>query len=182
MIFILSELSQNPARMGYNSSVEKNSPNNDRGQEAVKEAIEWTRGGKMAEAIPVFEEHLMELSKGSIPDRRVAASAFSYYGLCVATVRRKYGEGIKYCQVSLRSNSMDPDHRTNLAMVYLEGNDREKAIECLNAGLRLDRRNRRLNALLDRIGRRRSPVIAFLPRDNPLNVWLGKLRAERNQQ
>ena len=129
MIFILRSDPPIRSGLGYNSLMEKDSPDNRRGQEAVKQAIDWTLEGKMADAIPIFEEHLMELSKGSIPDRRVAASAFSYYGLCVATVRRKYGEGIKYCQVSLRSNSMDPEHRTNLALVYLEGNDREQHLD-----------------------------------------------------
>lgn len=148
----------------------------------MKEAIAWTKSGEMSKAIQVFEEQLMILSQGTIPDRRIAALAFSYYGLCVATLRRKYGEGVKYCRVSLRSNPMDPEHRTNLAMVYLERNDRAKAVETLNAGLRLDRRNRRLNYVLDTIGRRRPPVITFLSRDNPMNVWLGKKRAGYEQR
>jgi hypothetical protein len=47
-------------------------------------------------------------------------------------------------------------------------------VESLNAGLRLEPNNAQLNRIFDRIGRRRPPVVPFLSRDNPLNVWLGR--------
>jgi tetratricopeptide (TPR) repeat protein len=148
-------------------------------QEAIQEAVEMTRQERHPEALSLFETYLTPLSGGTIGDRRVAAAAFSYYGYCVAKVRRKYADGVKYCNISLRANPLDPEHRTNLAMVYLERDDRAKAVESLNSGLRLDRRNKRLNILLESIGRRQPPVIPFLPRHNPVNVWLGKKRASK---
>ncbi len=163
--------------MRYNLRVNDMSPDNVAAQDAVYSAKFLAAEGKAEEAIDLFEQNLKALSEGTIADRRVAASAFSYYGLCVVKVRRRYAEGVKYCQVSLRSNPLDPDHRANLAMVYLERDDRAKAVETLNAGLRLDSRNRRINHVLDVIGRRRPPVLPFLSRNNPLNVWLGKKRA-----
>ena len=156
-------------------------PDNTAAQEAVREAVELTRQAKVSEAIPVFEEHLSVLAEGTINDRRSAAASFSYYGLCVARVRRKYAESVKYCEISIRANPLDPEHRANLAMVYLERNDRARAVETLNSGLRLDRKNRRINSILDLIGRRRPPVIRFLSRDNPLNIWLGKRRSESSE-
>lgn len=152
-------------------------PDNVEAQEAVGEAVQLSRQSKPTEAIPIFEQYLTPLSSGTISDRRTAAGAFSYYGYCVAKVRRKYGDGVKYCDISLRANPLDPDHRANLAMVYLERGDRCKAVEALNAGLRLDRRNKRLHLILESIGRRQPPVLPFLSRDNALNVWLGKRRA-----
>jgi len=145
-------------------------------QERVREAIRLTRQGKCDEALALFESHLPALSGGSITDRRVAAAAFSFYGLCVAVVRRKYAQAVEYCNVSLKANFMDPDHRANLAQVYLERGDRRKAVETLNAGLRLEPNNTQINLIFDRIGRRQPPVISFLSRDNPLNIWLGKRR------
>lgn len=147
-------------------------------QEKVKEAIRLTRREKFEEALPLFENHLPVLSGGSIADRRLAAAAFSYYGLCVAVVRRKYAQAVEYCNVSLKANFMDPDHRANLAQVYLERGDRRKAVETLNAGLRLEPNNTQINQIFDRIGRRRPPVISFLGRDHPLNIWLGKRRSQ----
>jgi len=146
----------------------------------VQRAIQMTRREHYAEALEVFERHLPPLAQGDISDKRLAAAAFSFYGLCVAVVRRRYSEAVKYCNLSLKSNFLDPDHRYNLARVYLERNDRKRAVESLNAGLRIAPKNTQLNTIFDRIGRRRPPVLPFLSRDNPVNVWLGK-RFRRHQ-
>ena len=148
-------------------------------QDAIRDAVQLTRDSKTSEALPIFEQFLTPLSGGTISDRRTAAAAFSFYGFCVAKVRRKYADGVKYCNISLRANPLDPDHRANLAMVYLERDDRSKAIETLNAGLRLDRRNKRINLILESIGRRQAPTLGFLSRNNPVNVWLGRRRAAK---
>jgi len=146
----------------------------------VAEAVSLTKEGQYEEALHSFEKHLDRLAGGTIGDKRVSASAFSYYGLCVAMVRRRYADAVKYCQISLRTNPLEPQHRANLALVYMERNDRAKAVETLNSGLRLDGRNRRIHRILDDLGRRKPPVIPFLSRDNPLNVWLGKKRAAKS--
>jgi tetratricopeptide (TPR) repeat protein len=144
-------------------------------QEQIRDAIRLTCEERFAEALPLFEQLLPRLGAGTISDKRLAASAFSYYGVCVAMVRRRYAEAVKYCKISLRSNFLDPDHRYNLAKVYLERNDRRRAVEALNAGLRLNAKHRRLNSMFNELGRRRPPVIPFLPRGNALNIWLGKM-------
>lgn len=154
--------------MGAHSSTEVH--------ERVKHAVQLTRNERFEEAMDVFETDLPGLTGGDISDKRLAAAAFSYYGLCMAMVRRRYAQAVDFCNISLKANFMDPDHRYNLAMVYLERGERGKAVETLNAGLRLEPRNSRLNKIFDIIGRRRPPVIGFLPRNNPVNVWLGKLR------
>jgi tetratricopeptide (TPR) repeat protein len=145
-------------------------------REQVREAIRLTRAAQCEEALGIFEIHLPSLSGGTIQDKRIAAAAFSYYGLCLAVVRRKYAQAVECCNISLKANFMDPDHRANLAQVYLERGDRRRAVETLNAGLRLEPKNTQINVIFDRIGRRGKPVIAFLSRDNPLNVWLGRKR------
>ena len=147
--------------------------------EEVSEAVELTKTGHFKEAIDAFERHLDRLASGTIGDKRVSAASFSYYGVCVAMVRRRYADSVKYCQISLRTNPLDPQHRANLALVYMERNDRAKAVETLNSGLRLDGRNRRIHQILDELGRRKAPVIPFLSRDNAVNIWLGKKRAAK---
>jgi len=144
--------------------------------EKMAEAIELTRRENYHEALVIFEEHLPGLTSGSIPDKRVAAGAVSYYGVCVAKVRRKYAEAVQYCNVSIKANIFDPEHRYNLALVYLERDDRKAAVEALNSGLRLNPKHPRINRIFDEIGRRQKPAIPFLPRNNPLNVWLGRKR------
>ncbi len=159
--------------------MDNTSPDNIQAQDAVAEAVQLTRQSKTSEALTIFESFLTPLSGGTISDRRVAAGAFSYYGYCVAKVRRKYADGVKYCNISLRANPLEPDHRANLAMVYLERDDRGKAVETLNAGLRLDRRNKRLHLILESIGRRQPPVLRFFSRNNPVNIWLGRRRSAK---
>ncbi len=144
--------------------------------ELIENAIQLTRKGKYEDAIGVFEAHLENLSGGDLSDKRLAAGAFSFYGLCVAMVRRRYGEAVQYCKVSLKSNSFEPDHRYNLALIYLERDDRRRAVEILKEGLELNPRHGAINRTFREIGRRRPPSIPFLHRDNPLNVWLGKRR------
>ncbi len=152
------------------------------GHTRVKEAIQLTRDEQYETALQIFEQDLPPLANGGISEKRLAASAFSFFGLCVAMVNRKYAQAVEYCNVSLKSNFLDPDHRYNLALVYLERNDRKKAIETLNAGLRLSPNNTQINVILDKIGRRRPPVLSFLSRDNPLNIWLGKMRNNPQQK
>jgi tetratricopeptide (TPR) repeat protein len=152
-------------------------------RDRVQEAVSWTRTGEYEEAIGIFEDFLPTLSsEGDLADKRFAASAFSYYGLCVAMVRRKYAEAIKYCNLSVKANFMDPEHRINLALVYLERDDRRNAVKNLEAGLRLHPSNKRIHQIFNEIGRRKPVLFAFLSRDNPLNVWTGRLREPKGKR
>ncbi len=143
----------------------------------IDKAVELTRQRRYAEALAIFEKILPQLSSHDVSDKRVLTGSSSFYGLCVAMVRRHYAEAVQYCNLSLKSQFMDPDHRTNLALVYLERSDRASAIENLQAGLRIQPNNQRIHSILNDIGTRRPPVIPFLSRNNPLNVWLGRRRA-----
>jgi tetratricopeptide (TPR) repeat protein len=146
-------------------------------REKVQEAVAWTRNERFADAMEVFEKYLPTLSgDGDLQDKRFAAAAFSYYGLCVAMVRRKYADALKYCNISVKANFMDPEHRVNLALVYLERDDRRNAVRNLEAGLRLQPSNKRIHKIFGEIGRRKPVALPFLSRRNPINVWLGKLR------
>lgn len=146
-------------------------------REKVQEAVSWTRNERFEEAIDVFEDCLPTLSSdGDLQDKRFAAAAFSYYGLCVAMVRHKYADALKYCNISVKANFTEPEHRVNLALVYLERDDRKNAVENLEAGLRLQPSNKRIHKIFAEIGRRKPVMFSFLSRKNPLNVWLGRLR------
>ena len=146
-------------------------------RERVQEAVSWTRSERFDDAIEVFESFLPKLAAdGDLQDKRFAAAAFSYYGLCVAMVKHKYAEALKYCNISVKANFMDPEHRINLAMVYLERDDRKNAVRNLEAGLRLQPSNKRIQQIFAEIGRRKPVTFCFLSRRNFINVWLGRLR------
>jgi len=146
----------------------------------IERAVELTKQKRYAEALAIFEKHLPQLSTHDVTDKRVLTNSSSFYGLCVAMVRRHYSQAVQYCNLSLKSQFMDPDHRANIALVFLERSDRASAIENLHAGLRIQPNNARINEILNDIGRRHPPVIRFLSRDNPLNVWLGRRRAQKS--
>jgi len=149
-------------------------------QDRVKEATIWTREERYKEAFAVFEAYLPVLSsEGDLQDKRVAAASFSYYGVCLAMVRHKYAEALKYCNISIKSNFMEADHRINLALIYLERDDRKKAVENLEAGLRLQPSNTRIYNIFSEIGRRRPLTFTFLSRKNPINVLFGRLRVPK---
>ena len=152
-------------------------------RDKIQEAVSWTRMEQYEEAIDVLEEYLPVLSaEGDLQDKRFAAAAFSYYGLCVAMVRHKYAEAVKYCNISIKANFMDPEHRINLALVYLERGDRKNAVKNLEAGLRLQPSNKRIQKIFAEIGRRKPVMFSFLSRKNPLNVWIGRLREPKSSE
>jgi tetratricopeptide (TPR) repeat protein len=148
-------------------------------EKLVTEAALLTRVEKFDDAVKIFEAHLPQLSAGLDEDKIIAASVFSYYGLCIAALRKQYSDGIKYCQLSLKVQSSNPEHYENMAKIHLLGRSRGRAVEALFEGLSYDPNNKPINKVLDGIGRRREPVVSFLPRDNVLNVYFGKKRHEK---
>ncbi|HMA76397.1 MAG TPA: hypothetical protein VKO43_03710, partial [Candidatus Krumholzibacteriaceae bacterium] len=64
----------------------------------------------------------------------------------------------------------------NLGRVLLEDNRKEEARRMFLKAYSMDRADAPAALELSSMGIRRKPVIPFLPRENPLNVFLGKLR------
>jgi hypothetical protein len=144
----------------------------------IRHAVRLTQEEQYEQALLLFEMYLPLLSSGRDDERQLLTTASSYCGLCLAIVRRKLPEALDYCRISL-SRDEDPEHRANTSMVYLERGDRHRAIKHLYAGLKVDPSNTRIHRILERIGHRRPPVLRFLSRDHPLNVWLGRRRTLR---
>ena len=151
-------------------------------RDKIQEAVSWARDGEYLEAISVFEKYLPVLSsEGDLQDKRLAAASFSYYGVCVAMVKHKYADAIKYCNVSVKANFLEPEHRINLALVYLERDDRKNAVQNLEAGLRLHPSNKRIHRIFRDIGQRKAVMFTFLSRTNPINQWIGRLREPKTR-
>jgi len=109
----------------------------------------------------------------------------SFCGLLTALVENKWKEGAKLCQDAIgvlkKSQSTDmayflPLFYLHLGRVFLIGNRRRNAMDAFEVGLKYDRDNSELLAGIQSFGVRRSPVIPFLPRSNPINIYLGKVR------
>lgn len=105
-------------------------------------------------------------------DPRVA----SWYGLTLVVVERNLSLGALYCDEALRAAGPQPELLLNQARVELSLGHRQRAVRALSRGLELAPHDPALLAARETMGWRRRPVLPFLSRRNPLNVWLGKLR------
>lgn len=133
------------------------------------------RKGKEEEALLILRHAAKE-----IPDDLFI---LSYYGCLMAVVERKASSGAKICSnaISLAKRSRNfggfihPLFYLNLGRCYYAGGQRKKAIDTFMEGLRVDPNDNDIRQELKRIGIRKKSLIPFLPRNNPLNKYIGLL-------
>lgn len=99
---------------------------------------------------------------------------YSYLGYCIAKERGQHRQGLELCQKALDREPDHPIHYGNLGKLYLLAGDRLAALRVLREGM-AKCGNPELLQQLERLGMRKTPPLAFLPRSNPLNKYLGLL-------
>jgi hypothetical protein len=139
----------------------------------VKHGIDATRREDYARAIELFTE---AYSNGFL---RGTSDGCSYFGVAVALHAKKYREGIDLCKRSIRLQPSNPNHYVNLSRVMVAAGNRKKAVEALEQGLGQLPENKAILEFWATIGRRATPSIPFLGRNNPLNVVLGQVRSKK---
>jgi tetratricopeptide (TPR) repeat protein len=143
--------------------------------------LSFRRGlAALAEARPLeAAEHFLEAlqadSRGprSRPDMRY----LSYYGLSLATARQVTPSALQACEIAAENEPSNLVLWLNLGRVYRLMGRTAQAITSFERGLRLDPAHKALRRELALAERRGRPVLPFVPRSNPLNRSLGKLRA-----
>lgn len=100
----------------------------------------------------------------------------SFLGLCLALVERRFDRALELCRSAAKEEFSNPSLYHNLARVHLAFGFKAEAIRYLRRGLMIDPSSRAIGAELARLGLRRRPALAFLPRQSALNRWLGRLR------
>jgi len=100
----------------------------------------------------------------------------SLYGLCLALHGRRKYEGVRFCREAVAMEGYNPDLLWNLGRSLLVAGRRGEAYAALTKGLRLQRDHRGIILELKNMGVRRKPFLRILGRDNPVNVFLGRLR------
>lgn len=98
----------------------------------------------------------------------------STLGVILARERRDFKKAVSLCKEAIKKEPKNSVHFLNLGRVHILANQKKEAIRIFYMGLRYSE-NREIIAELNRIGRRRRPVLPFLERSNPLNKILGKI-------
>lgn len=83
--------------------------------------------------------------------------------------------GFEKCLKAAEDEKVHTDVFYNLAYVASHYGRRELAIKAIAQGRAIDPYDTQLIHLRRALGLRRKPVLGFLPRDNGINRWLGKI-------
>lgn len=141
----------------------------------INEAIAITREEDYLRALTLFIE-IYGGDEAPTALNNKAATGLSYFGLCVALVQKKYKSAIDLCKRALELEFYNGDHYINLMKVYIAAGNRKKALETVEAGLKLHPEEEALLHARRSLGVRARPAVPFLDRSHPINVTLGQAR------
>lgn len=111
------------------------------------------------------------------PHENILSAVESYYGYTLALVENRTAEGFRLMHKALSGGFFRADFFLNLGRAYLKKkNDRKLALSAFYNGLKYSPQHAEILSILQEIGTRRPPVVKFLRRGHPLNVFLGKKR------
>jgi len=144
------------------------------GERWFRRGLELSRAGRYKEALEPLERAMA--CAVDEPKATYLRQLRSYFGLALATVRNDLVRGRRLCEEAITDAPLEPDLYVNLANVYLKCRRRGLAVESLRTALSINPNHAGATAELDRIGRRRPPVLSVLPRRHPLNKFAGRLR------
>ena len=141
----------------------------------IQEAIEVTKSEDYLRAYTLF---LDIYGTEDPPPVSVAKSAegLSYFGLCLALVQKKFKPAIDLCRRAIELQFYSGEHYANLTRVYVAAGNRKKALETIDAGLKLMPDDDSLLAVRKSLGVRAKPAVPFLDRAHPINVTIGQSR------
>lgn len=103
----------------------------------------------------------------------------SAYALCVAEVKGNFKGSASICHEAIKKEPKNPEHYFRQGRILLMAGRKKDAIWVLRMGLRYGK-HRGIIDTLGAMGIRRPPPIQFLPRNNPLNKYLGILLTRLN--
>lgn len=141
----------------------------------IDRAIQATLDHEYLRALTTFIEIYGNESAPPIQSPK-DASGLSYFGLCLALVRKQYKAGVDLCKRAIDLEFYNGDHYANLARVYMASNNRKKAVETAEQGLKLVPEHEYLAEVRSELGVRSRPPVPLLDRSNPINVQLGQAR------
>lgn len=124
--------------------------------------------GRLPEAI-----ERLERAHERAPDH---ARTRSFLGLAIARAEGDFSRARALCEEATKQEFFNPELYLNLAKVYLRFDRRAEALRYLRRGQMIDPGNRAIREAIASLGRRRLPILPFLPRRHPMNRALGSAR------
>ncbi|MFQ5736149.1 MAG: tetratricopeptide repeat protein [Thermodesulfobacteriota bacterium] len=135
-------------------------------ERVIEDGIELARNGRHEEALGIFEQDLCFTQH---------PTAMSYYAVCLASVEGNYDKAISLCLMAAEKEFYNPEIYLNLGRVFILNGQKSVAVRAFRKGLKYDNSNMRLLGEMKNLGVRRKPVLTFLPRQNIVNRYLGRL-------
>jgi len=145
-------------------------------EETYQQGMGELRYGRTGKALGSFRRAITISSEATEPTKR-RARYLSYCGLCVYRTGGPMTEAYSLCRRAVKIDNRNPDLWRNLARVAGAAGRQGQAHRALSHALTVNPDHRGVLQDLRALGMRRSPVLYFLPRANPLNVVLGKIRS-----
>jgi len=99
-------------------------------------------------------------------------AVLSGLGYCLARERHQYKKGLDLCSRALDLDPNNPSHYLYLGRIYLLANHPAQAIRIFRRGIKFGL-VQEFRKELERLGVRKTPVVAVLSRAHPLNKYLG---------
>ena len=148
---------------------------------SIEAAIREARDGELLSALTMFLDVYGTADSPPLNTPK-AATGLSWFGLCVALVRKEFKPAIDLCRRAIDLEFYNGDHYANLARVYLAAGKRKKAVEVAEEGLKLAPGDEYLQEVRTSLGVRARPAVPFLDRKNPINVSLGQARHAKKKR
>jgi tetratricopeptide (TPR) repeat protein len=138
--------------------------------------LEVLEGAAAAIKIGDFERAERHLRRGleHAPDNHQCQA---YLAICVAALGRNLREAEQLARRIARDHARDPVGHYALGQIHLLSGQRRSAFRHLERARRLAASDPEMTWQLDGLDPRRQPVLRGLPRNHPLNVLCGRVRA-----
>jgi len=134
-------------------------------EQLLKEGIDALKAGRTPKALECFE------AAGELDQ---SPELLSNLAFCLAKERRDFPQALALCSEALDEEPWNSLHYLNLGRIHLLDGRRRDAIRVFRDGL-LREANPQIREELQRLGTRKYPVIASLPREHRVNIFLGRL-------
>jgi len=142
--------------------------------DCFRQGMKLLSEGSARDAVPFFSAARMAATERNGMEG-IRARSLSYYGLCLGFTQRRAKEALSCCRKAVELEEFRPELWLNLARVAELARRRGEAYRALSRGLARYPGHRGIVRELRRMGFRRSPVIAALPRSHAVNIVLGRL-------